>query len=135
SAWTLATSATFLIGAGVKAFVVSITASSTLAILLLLGVAAGPFCIFGKFASTGGLRISGIFTVSSTFDSSVISSLASAGPTVGTFGITIDSSALCTMEAACFASVVEEVPSPNSGTIDGSIYHGRWVRTFIFLPF
>jgi hypothetical protein len=37
--------------------------------------------------------------------------------------------------AACFALVVEEVPSPNSGTMAGSIYRGQWVRTFIFLPF
>jgi hypothetical protein len=50
------------------------------------------------------------------------------------FGTTIGSSALCTMEATCFASVVEEVPSPNSGTMAGSIYRGRWVRTFTFSP-
>jgi hypothetical protein len=105
--------------------VVSITASSTLAILLLLGVAAGAFCTFGNSAYAGGLRISGIFTDFSTFGSSAVSSLALAGLTVGTFGTTIDSSALCTMGAACFAWAVEEVPSPNSGTTVGSIYHGR----------
>jgi hypothetical protein len=49
----LAASAVFLIEAGVKAFVVSITASNMLAILLLLGVAAGAFCTFGKLASAG----------------------------------------------------------------------------------
>jgi hypothetical protein len=38
--------------------VVSITASSTLAILLLLGVVAGAFVTFGNSASAGGLRIS-----------------------------------------------------------------------------
>src|SRR5688572_1669941 len=63
SAWTLTTSAIFLVGAGLKAFVVSMTASSMLAILLLLGVATEAFCTFGNFASAGGLRISGIFIV------------------------------------------------------------------------
>jgi hypothetical protein len=57
----------FLVGAGLKAFVVTMTASSTLAILLLLGVAAGAFCNFGNSAFAGGLRISGIFTVFSNF--------------------------------------------------------------------
>jgi hypothetical protein len=36
--------------------VVSMIASSTLAILLLLGVAAGAFCTFGNSAFAGGLR-------------------------------------------------------------------------------
>jgi hypothetical protein len=92
-------------------------------------------CTFDSSASVGGLRISGVFTVFSTFDSSALSSLVSAGPTVGTFGTTIDSSALYTIGAVCFGSAVEEVPSPNLGTTAGSIYHGRWVRTFTFLPF
>jgi hypothetical protein len=50
----LAASAIFFVGAGLKAFVVSSTASSTLAILLLLGVAVEAFCTLG---SVGGLRL------------------------------------------------------------------------------
>jgi hypothetical protein len=55
----VAASATFFVGAGVNALVVSITASSTLAILLLLGVVAGAFATFGNSASASGLKISG----------------------------------------------------------------------------
>jgi hypothetical protein len=61
--------------------------------------------------------------------------LALADPTICTFGTTIDPSALRATGAACFASAAEKVPSPNSGTTVVSIYHGRWVKTFIFLPF
>jgi hypothetical protein len=74
--------------------VVSMTASSMLAILLLLGVVAGAFVTFGKSASAGGLKNFSIITVFSNFGFLAGSSLASAGPTVGTFGTTIDPSAL-----------------------------------------
>jgi hypothetical protein len=47
-------SATFFVAAGLKTFVVSSTASSTLAILLFLGVAAEAFCTFGSVASIEG---------------------------------------------------------------------------------
>jgi hypothetical protein len=56
-AWTLIASATFLVGAGLKAFVVSMTASNTLAILLFLGVAAGAFHTYDNSAFDGGLII------------------------------------------------------------------------------
>jgi hypothetical protein len=115
--------------------VVSMTVSSTLAILLLLGVVAGAFVTFGNSASIDGLIIFGIITVSSNSGSLAASSLASTGLTIGTFGTTIDPSALRVAGEACFASAVEEVYSPNSGTTVVSIYRGRWVKTFIFLPF
>jgi hypothetical protein len=61
---TVAASAVSLAGAGVNALVVSRTASSTLAILLLLGVTAGAFDTFGNSSSVGGLKIFGSPTVS-----------------------------------------------------------------------
>jgi hypothetical protein len=70
------------------------TASSTLAILLLLGVVAGAFVIFDNSASAGGLKIFGIITVFSNSGSLAVSSLASASPTVDIFGTTIDPSVL-----------------------------------------
>jgi hypothetical protein len=133
SAWAVAASATFFVGAGVNAFVVSMTASSTLAILLLLGVVAGAFITFGNSASTGGLFGNTIVFYNS--GSLATPSLASADPTIGTVGTTVDPSALRTAGAACSASAAEEVPSPNSGTIVVSIYRGRCVRTLIFFPF
>jgi hypothetical protein len=96
---------------------------------------AGAFVTFGNSASAGGLRIFGSITVFSNFGSLAASSLASADPTIGTFGTTIDPSALRVAGAACFTLAAEEVPSPNSGTTAVSIYRGRWVKTFIFLPF
>jgi hypothetical protein len=106
-----------------------------LAIFLLLGVAAETFYIFESFASAGGLRISGSFTTFFTCGFSALSSLASAGPTVGTFDTTIGSSMLCAIEAIFLASATEEGPSPSSGTLVGSMYHGGWVKTFNFLLF
>jgi hypothetical protein len=120
-ACVLIASAIFFEGAGLKAFIVSNTASNTLAILLLLGVAAEAFCTFGSSASFEGLRISGIFFVSSAYGSSALSSLDMVGLTVGTFGTTVGSSVLCTIKAAFSASAAEEVPAPNSGTTTGSI--------------
>jgi hypothetical protein len=63
----LEASTIFLVGAGLKVFAVSNTTSSTFAILLLLGVAAKLFCVFGTIASVEGLKISGIFVISSFF--------------------------------------------------------------------
>ena len=56
SARLIAASAIFFGGAQVNALVVSMTASSTLAILLLLGVIAGALVIFGNPESAGGSR-------------------------------------------------------------------------------
>jgi hypothetical protein len=100
-----------------------------------LGVAVEAFCTFGSFAFVGGLRIYGIFIISSIGGSSALSYLALVGPTVCVFGITAGSSTLCVIGAICLASVVEEDPSPNLGTTAGSMQCDRWVRTFIFLPF
>jgi hypothetical protein len=86
-----------------------------------LGVAAEAFCAFGGFAYVEGLRISGIFIVSSAYGSSALSSLHMVGPTVGTFDTTVGSLALCTIRAVCFASTAEEDPTPKSGTTTGSI--------------
>src|SRR5688572_26729741 len=55
SARLIAASTIFFAGAGVKALVVSMTASSMLAILLL-GVIAGALIIFGNPESAGGSR-------------------------------------------------------------------------------
>jgi hypothetical protein len=72
----VAASATFFEGAGVKTFVVSMTASSTLAILLLLGVVAGAFFTFGNSTFADGLRAFGIIIVFSNSGSLAVSSLA-----------------------------------------------------------
>jgi hypothetical protein len=111
----------FFVRAGLKAFVISSTTSSTFAILLLLGVAAEAFCTFGNFASAGGLKISGIYTISSIFGSSALPILISTSPTVSTFGITVGSSVICALGTVSFVSAAEEVPSPNSGITAGSI--------------
>jgi hypothetical protein len=130
STQAITTSTTFSTGVGVSDLVVSMTASSTLAILLLLGVVAGAFATFGNSAS-GGLKISSDTIVSSSSGFFNAVSLASTtffgvstGSAVGTFGKSI-----------CLASAVEDVPSPNFGTTAVSIYLGRWVKTLIFLPF
>ena len=78
----------------VNALVVSMTTSSTLAILLLLGVVAGAFATFGSSTSTGWLRISGRFVAFSNSSFLVVSSSASTGSTIGTFGTIVDSSAI-----------------------------------------
>jgi hypothetical protein len=54
---TVAASAVSFAKAGVHALVHSRTASSTLAILLLLGVVTGALGTFGNSGSGGGLRI------------------------------------------------------------------------------
>jgi hypothetical protein len=128
-------------GAGVSALVVSMTASSTLAILLLLGVVAGAFVSFGNFASAGGLKIFGSSTFSPSFGSLAAFSLASApsfsvsaGPIAGTFGNS-DRSSLGMAGAGCSASAMEDVPSPSFGNVTVSMYLGRCIKTLVFLPF
>jgi hypothetical protein len=97
SGCALEASAIFLVGAGFKVFVVSKTTSSTFAILLL-GVVAELFCVFGAVASVEGLKISGIFVTSSVFDLSALSlsTFVSTSSTEGAFGIIAGSSVLCT---------------------------------------
>jgi hypothetical protein len=112
---------TFFAEAGLSAFVVSSTASSTLAILLLLGVATEVFCTFGEPSAPSGLRISGIFVTFFTYGSLVLLSLALAGSTVAIFGTTLGSTALCIIETLSFALAAEEVPSPNSGITASSM--------------
>jgi hypothetical protein len=141
SARAVATSTTFFAGEGVNALVDSMTASSTLAILLLLGVIAGAFDTFGNSGSGGGLKIFGGPAVSSQFGSSaafpLVSSVcfgASADPVAGTFGNSVNSS-LVLAGTGYSASVVEDVPSPSFGNVAVSMYLGRCVKTLIFLPF
>jgi hypothetical protein len=121
SARAVIVSATFFAGTRVNALVVSMTASSTLAILLLLGVVAGAFATFGNSASAGGLKISGSAIAFPSYGSLAASSLASAA---GTFG-----------NSVCYASAVEDIPSLSFGTLAVSMYLGRCVKTLIFLPF
>lgn len=135
SARTATTLAAIFIGVGVGALVVSMTTSSTLAILLLLGVVAGALATFGNSVSTGGLKISGSTIVSSNSGFLVAPSLASTGSTIDTFSTIVDSSALRAAGASCSASVAEDVSSSNFSTMVVSIYLGRWVKTLIFLPF
>jgi hypothetical protein len=111
------------------------TESSTLAILLLLGVVAGAFVTFGNSASAGGLKISGNTITFSSSGFLAASSLASAGSAIGSFGTIVDSWALRLIGAACSVSAVKDVPSLNFGNMVVSMYLGRWVKTLIFLPF
>jgi hypothetical protein len=99
SARAVAASAVSFAGEGVDALVDSMTASSTLAILLLLGVIAGAFETFGNSGFGGGLKIFGSPTVSSRSGSSVAFPLASgacfgasADSVAGTFGTSANSS-------------------------------------------
>jgi hypothetical protein len=138
----VAASATFFAWAGVNAVVNSMTASSTLAILLLLGVIAGAFDTFGNSGSCGRLKIFGGPVVSSQSGSSVAFPLASAiclgasvDPVAGTFGTSADSSALRPIGADYLGSAMEDVPSLSFGTVAVSIYLGRCVKTLIFLSF
>jgi hypothetical protein len=64
---------------GVSAFVDSITASSSLAILLLFGVTETTFCIFDYSVSCNGLKAFTCSTAIFNFGSSTDSVLASAG--------------------------------------------------------
>jgi hypothetical protein len=84
-------------------------------------------------ASTGWLRISGRSVAFSNSGFLVVSSSASTGSTIGTFGTTVDSSALRAAGAAGFASAAEDVSSPDFGTVAVSIYLGLWGQNFDFL--
>jgi hypothetical protein len=119
----LEVSAIFLVGVGFKVLVVSSTTSSTFAILLLLGVAAEPFCIFDIVASVEGLKTYGVLGISTIFGPSVLSlsAFGSTSLTKGIFGIVADSSVLRTGEMVSFVLVDEEVPSPSSGITAGSM--------------
>jgi hypothetical protein len=86
-----------------------------------LGVAAEVFCTFDSFTSVGGLRIFGIFIISSTFAFSTLSTLASTDLAMGIFGVTVASLVLYAIEAVSVASAAEEDPTPNSGTTTGSV--------------
>jgi hypothetical protein len=97
-ALAIAASTTFFVGAGVNAFVVYMTTSSTLAILLLLGDVAGAFVTFGNSTSIDGLRFFGSITVLSNSGSLATSSLASVDPTIDTFGVAVDPSASASAE-------------------------------------
>jgi hypothetical protein len=118
------------------------TASSTLAILLLLGVIAGAFDTFGNSGSGSRLKIFCGPAVSSQSGSlttfplaSAVFFGASADPVAGTFGTSTDSSTLWLAGADCPGSAMEDVPSPSFDTVAVSIYLGRCVKTLIFLPF
>jgi hypothetical protein len=65
--------------AGVDVFIDSITASSTLSILLFLGVAVGMLGGFGSSVVHGGLSAFNCYVVFSSFGSSVGFVLASTG--------------------------------------------------------
>jgi hypothetical protein len=113
----------FFEGIELKDFVVSNTTSSMFAILLLLGVAAEPFCAFGMGTSDEGLKISGIFVISSIFDPSALSlsAFVSTSSTEGNFGIIAGSSVLYAGGIVSFVLAAEEVPSPNSGITASSM--------------
>jgi hypothetical protein len=115
--------------------------SSTLAILLLLGVIAGAFDTFGISGSADGLKIFGSPTVSPSSGSLAAFPLASApcfgistDPVAGTFDNSANFS-LGLAGAGCYTSAVEDVPSPSFGTMAVSMYLGKCVKTLIFLPF
>jgi hypothetical protein len=140
SAQIIVASAISLAGAGVDALVDSKTASSTLAILLLLGVIVGAFDAFGNSGSGSGLKIFGSPASSPNFGSSAAFPLASAGcfgasadSVAGTLGISADSS-LEPIGAGRHGSEVEDVPSANFGTLAISMYLGLCVKTLIFYP-
>jgi hypothetical protein len=128
SARAVVASATFFAGVGVNALVVSMTASNTLAILLLLGVIAGVFATFGNSGSDGPV-VSSRSGFSAIFPSaSAVCISTSDDPVAETFDTATDSSALRPVGAACSDSTVED-------TMAVLMYLGRWVKTLIFLPF
>jgi hypothetical protein len=130
--------------AGVDALVDSKTVSSTLAILLLLGVIAGALGTFDNSGFGGGLRIFRKPADSPSSGSSTAFSLASAG----CFGASVDSVFSCPITYGTSAnspleptiaryprSAVEVVPSPSFDTLAVLMYLGQCVKTLIFLPF
>jgi hypothetical protein len=117
------------------------TASSTLVILLFLGVIAGAFHTFGNSGSDGGLKIFGSPVVSPSPGSSAAFPLAltacfgaSANSVPGTFGTSANSS-MELARAGRPSSAVENVPSASFCTVAVSIYLGQCVKTLVFLPF
>jgi hypothetical protein len=82
---------------------------------------AEPFCTFGTVAFVGGLKISGIFVISSIFGPSALSAFISTSSTQSNFGITAGSSVLCADGTISFVSAAEEALSPNSGIMVGSM--------------
>jgi hypothetical protein len=138
---TVAASTVSLAGEGVDALVDSRTVSNTLAILLLLGVIAGAFDIFGSSGFVGRLKIFDSPTDSPSSGSLAAFPLTSTScfgvstyPVAGTFGNSANSS-LGLAGVGCSASAMEDVPSPSLGTVVDSMYLGRCVKTLIFLPF
>jgi hypothetical protein len=112
--------------AGVSTFVDSMTASNTLAILLLFGVTAGIPDTFGSSVSYGGLRI---FDCSANFfDSGSSADFALAS--VGRFGTLVNFSlALVRMGQ----SDPEAEDPAGSSTLAVSVRFGRCVKTLTFL--
>jgi hypothetical protein len=99
---------TIFFGVVLEDLIVSKT-SSTLTILFLLGVTAGPFWLFVASIFVEGLKTSDVF-VSSALGASIFSVAGtSASPSI--FGRGVGS----------LASVAEEVSPINSGTVAGSI--------------
>jgi hypothetical protein len=99
---------TVFFGVMLEDLIVSKT-SSTLTILFLFGVAAGPFWLFVASIFVGGLKISNVF-VSPVLRSSIFS-VVGASATSSIFGIGVGS----------LASLAEEASPINSGTVAGSI--------------
>jgi hypothetical protein len=99
-------------------FIVS-SASSTLTILFLLGVALRSFCSFGTVTSAEGLVTSNISVYLTTI-SLILSVFGSANLTEDAFGFAAGSSTFC-VSSGSLASVAEEVSPSNSGTVAGSI--------------
>jgi hypothetical protein len=102
--------------AGVYTFTYSMTASSTLAILLLLRVAAGIFDALGSSVSRNGLKAFGCSDVVFSSGSSTDSVPASAG-------------------AERHGSDMEEDPSIGLSTLAVSMRLGRCVKTLTFFGF
>jgi hypothetical protein len=99
---------TIFFGCVLEDLIVSKT-SSTLTILFLLGVTAGPVWLFVVSVFAEGLKTSDVF-ISSALGSSIFL-VAGASANTSIFGSRVGS----------LASVAEEVPLANSGTVAGSI--------------
>jgi hypothetical protein len=117
--------------AGIGTFVDSMTASSTLAILLLFGVTAGIFYASADFLNSGSLDV---FVIASAghFSTSVVSAFGCSAAVFG-FG-TLADSPLASAGAGNSGSIAEEEPSASFGTLAISMYLGRCVKTLIFFP-
>ena len=102
--------------AGVNVFTDSITASSTLAILLFLGVVAGMLDDFGSFVVLGGLNAFNCSAAFSSFDSSAGFVLAST-------------------DTERLGSAIAAALSISFGTLAISMRLGRRVKTLTFFDF